>query len=112
MKWIAEWLRTAADRSLLQRCLLTALLVGTLLTLITHGDILFSPKWNAALGLQVGLLYLAPYLVSSVASVSAIHQQRRIDQNKLLLTGQQIEAIDRFPNQNPNPVMRVARDGS
>ena len=27
------------------------------------------------------------------------------------VTGQQLEAINRFPDQNPNPVMRVSRDG-
>ena len=111
MKWITEWLRTAAERSVRQRSLLTALLVGTVLTLIAHGGVVFSPNWDAALGIQVGLLYVIPYVVSSMASVSAFHQQRRIDQDNLLLTGQQIEAINRFPNQNPNPVMRVSRDG-
>jgi class 3 adenylate cyclase len=109
--WITEWLRIAADRSVLQRCILTALVVGTVLTLITQADVLFSPRWDAAVGMQVGLLYVVPYLVSSVASVSAIRQQRRIDQDNLLLTGQQLEAINRFPNQNPNPVMRISRDG-
>ncbi|MEX0625542.1 MAG: hypothetical protein WD402_03255, partial [Chloroflexota bacterium] len=111
MKWIADWLRTAADRSVLQRCLLTALVVGTVLTLITHGDVLFSPNWDTGLVWQIGLLYLAPFVVSSVASVTAMHRQRRMDQHNLLLTGQQIETINRFPNQNPNPVMRVSRDG-
>ena len=90
---------------------MTALIVGTALTLITRADVVFSANWHAALSWQVGLLYLVPFTVSSTASVAAIRQQRRSDQRSLLLTGRQIEAINRFPDENPNPVMRVQPDG-
>jgi class 3 adenylate cyclase len=108
---MAEWLRTAADRSVLRRCLLTALLVGTPVALISYGDAIFSANRDPALGVEVGLLYVALYVVSSAASVFTIRQQRAVDQDARRLTGEQIETINRFPNQNPNPVMRVSHDG-
>jgi class 3 adenylate cyclase len=36
----------------------------------------------------------------------------QVDRRDAVFTGRQIEAINRFPDQNPNPVMRVAADGT
>ena len=97
---------------MLWRALLTSLVVGAVLTLITRGDLLAAGRWDAALTWQVGLLFLVPCLVSTWSSVAAIRRHRAADAQKAPLLARQIEAINRFPDQNPNPVLRVAADGA
>ncbi len=111
MNGLAEWVRVGSDRSVLGRAVLTALVVGSVLTLITRGDLLSSHPWTTALTWQTGLLYLVPFLVSTWSSVAALRRERAAEAEGAPLLARQIEAINRFPDQNPNPVMRVTLEG-
>ena len=58
-------------RSIVMRSLKVGIFVGTALTLINQGDVLFSGQFPPALVWKVPLTYLTPYLVSTFASVQA-----------------------------------------
>ena len=92
------------------QALATATIVGSVLTLINHGAELVGGRMVTATILEIALSFLAPYLVSTATSVAVIQRQTRGEERHLLLE-RQIEAILKFPDQNPNPVMRSTTDG-
>ena len=61
-------------RPMLRRSLIVAVVVGTILTLLNQGDILFSGSWNSALYWKVPLTYCVPF---SVATYGALTNSRR-----------------------------------
>ncbi len=105
------WLRMATEPSVVRRASVTSLLVGTLLSLITRGEMILSADFSMALTWQLGLLFLVPYSVSTWSSVAAARRQRALDEARAHLHGPKVEEMDRFPDENPNPVMRVALSG-
>ncbi|MEO6060132.1 MAG: adenylate/guanylate cyclase domain-containing protein [Candidatus Limnocylindria bacterium] len=111
MKRIRLWLRLATERSVVRRASVTALLVGTILSLITRGEMILSADFSMALSWQLGLLFVVPYSVSTWSSVAAASRQRALDEASAHLHGPLVEDMDRFPDENPNPVMRVAVRG-
>ena len=66
------WLAVARRGDVVRRSLRVALLVGTILVAINHGDRLVSGTAAPADWVKMGLTYLVPYGVSTWASVSAI----------------------------------------
>jgi class 3 adenylate cyclase len=107
---LTTWLRIATDRVVVLQACATTLFVGLLVTSINHGDEILSGRLLPGTPLQIGLTFLVPYLVSTVTNVVAIERQTRGEEAHLLLE-RQIEAIHRFPDQNPNPVMRTTLEG-
>jgi hypothetical protein len=65
-------LATATRREVVVRSLKVALVVGTLLALINHGDRLVASSldWEAAA--KIGLTYLVPYAVATWSAVQTI----------------------------------------
>lgn len=55
----------AGDPALVRRSSLVALIVGSVLTAINHGDALLGGSWTAALAWKVPLTYLVPFLVAT-----------------------------------------------
>ena len=105
------WYRIAADRRVLLRAALTSLGVGTLLTLVNHGEAIQAGKMGPESALPIAVTYVAPLLVSLVSSVIALRLERRSSAVTAALLESEIAAINRFPGQNPNPVMRITEDG-
>ena len=66
------WLAVACRRDVVQRSLRVAVVVGTILVLINHGDRIASGLATSADWLKMGLTYLVPDAVSTWASVGAI----------------------------------------
>lgn len=60
------------DPAFLQRGLLMSLVVGTSLTLINNGDMLFSGNLRADLAWKIILTYLVPFCVASYASLATV----------------------------------------
>jgi class 3 adenylate cyclase len=112
MTRIRIWLAMASDRWILRRALLTSLVVGSLLTVINHGADLLAGRVGAAFVGQTLLTFLVPCLVTIVSGVAAIQAQRADGAQAYLLLEREVEAINKFPDQNPNPVMRLSREGS
>ena len=75
---VSDWWQLALQPGVVRRALKTALLVGTILLAINHGELLFFPdRFSAARGLKMALTILVPYLVSTFSSVAAMREMRR-----------------------------------
>jgi hypothetical protein len=61
-----------AKPRIVRRALLTALIVGTVLTLVNHGAALVRGGLGAELLWPVVLTFLTPYVVASVSSAMAV----------------------------------------
>ena len=72
---MSEWLRIASQRSVVRRALRTALLVGTVLIAINHGDALLHGDVDAARVFRICLTLLVPYGVSTSSSVAALRSR-------------------------------------
>jgi hypothetical protein len=62
--------------SVRKRALKVALLVGSILAVINHGDIVLAGTATATVWIKICLTFLVPYCVATFASVQAIRQQR------------------------------------
>jgi class 3 adenylate cyclase len=62
---------------------------------------------GSASALEVSLTFVVPFIVSVLSSWAAISRTR----TDTRLLEREVQAINRFPDQNPHPVMRVTRDG-
>jgi hypothetical protein len=67
-----SWLAVASDRSVRSRAINVALIVGSILALINHGEGLLAGTLTLKSWVQIGLTYVVPYCVSTYASVQAI----------------------------------------
>ena len=106
------WFRIASDGAVLRRALLTSLGVGTILTLANRHEEIFGAGLAPSSLLPIAITYLVPFVVSCASSVIALRGERRTSAATFELLEREIQAINRFPGQNPNPVLRVAEDGT
>ena len=67
-----SFLQLARSSSVVQRAIRIALVVGTLLVAINHGQALLSLQMDLTRWIQVILTYFVPYGVSTYASVQAL----------------------------------------
>jgi hypothetical protein len=72
-----EWLREATAPTVVKRALTYALIVGTVLITINHGDAIVRGNVDTTRLLKMGLTVMVPYLVSTFSSVGAIRNLRR-----------------------------------
>jgi class 3 adenylate cyclase len=108
---MAHWYRVVSDPGVLRRAVITGLGVGTLLTAIDHGSDLLRGSLPASAPLQIAVSYAIPFLVSLASSAIAIRVARRDSTAATDLLEREIDAINRFPGQNPNPVLRMTEEG-
>jgi hypothetical protein len=66
---VTAWLRLATRREIVLRSTRVALVVGTLLALINHGDRLLGGGIDSVAALKIVLTYMVPYGVSTWAAV-------------------------------------------
>lgn len=66
-----EWLRIAWSPSVRRRATRVALVVGTVLIAINHGDALLAGDVSTLRLVRMALTLIVPYLVSTFASVGA-----------------------------------------
>lgn len=71
-----SWLAIAREGPVVRRALKMAVVVGTILLAINHGDALLRGDVDANRLLKMGLTYLVPYLVSTISSAGAIREMR------------------------------------
>ena len=67
----------AFEPSIVKRGLKYALVVGTILVGINHGDRIIDGELTTYQMLQIGLTYSVPYIVSSLSSVQAILAEKK-----------------------------------
>ena len=70
------WLAFAREASVRRRALKVALIVGSILAVINHGDVVFSGQATATVWIKIALTFLVPYGVATFASVQAIRQKQ------------------------------------
>ena len=99
---LRESLGIVSDVRVVRRALLTSLLVGLILTAVHVG------VGGPTTVIEVILTFLVPFVVSLVSSWAVIRRTR----TDTALLEREIHTINRFPDQNPHPVMRIAGDGS
>jgi cystathionine beta-lyase/cystathionine gamma-synthase len=75
---VSAWLKIACERTVYLRASKIALIVGTLLAVINHGDTILKGDITYATAIKVLLTYLVPYGVSTFSSVGAIRQIKRL----------------------------------
>ena len=80
MKRVGEWLRLAALPDVVKRATRTAAVVGTILTVINHGDELISGTLTGRGVLQICLTITVPYIVSTTSSVATLKHINRPEQ--------------------------------
>ena len=108
---MTHWYYVVSDPAVVRRAVITGLGVGTLLTAINHGPSLLSGSLPSSAPLQIALGYAIPFLVSLASSVIAMRVERRDSAAATDLLEREIDAINRFPGQNPNPVLRMTEEG-
>lgn len=72
-----DFLMLCVSRSIVRRAGFTALLVGTGLIIINHGDVLLTGQVDASRLFKMILTVLVPYVVSTVSSASTILSMRK-----------------------------------
>jgi hypothetical protein len=69
--------RIVRSRAALSRCLPTALIVGTILSLINQGSVIQAGDATVATWIRVFFNYLIPFTVSNIGFVSAMLSSTR-----------------------------------
>jgi hypothetical protein len=69
-------LAVAFERRVVRRALAFAVVVGSVLIAINHGDALFAGDIDGTRWLKMGLTLLVPYVVSTWSSVLAVRETR------------------------------------
>jgi hypothetical protein len=72
-----EWFELATSPSVVRRAATYAVVVGTILVTINHGDRILAGTVSGFRFLQMGLTVMVPYCVSTLSSVQALRQMRR-----------------------------------
>jgi hypothetical protein len=72
-----EWLRLAADPTVVRRGLAFSAVVGTVLVAVNHGDALMQGDISIMRAVKMIVTMLIPYCVSTISSVGAMQTARR-----------------------------------
>jgi len=67
----SNWLSTALQTKILKRSLKVSAVVGTLLMLINHGDVILSGSIDLTHIFKILLTYLVPFSVATYSSVES-----------------------------------------
>jgi hypothetical protein len=73
----AGWLALATSRAVVRRATVIALIVGSILVIINHGDAIVRGDFSAGRLLRIVLTVGVPYCVSTYSSVSALRDSAR-----------------------------------
>lgn len=67
-----QWLELATRSTVVRRACMYAIIVGSILIGINHGDQLLAGDFDAGMAFKMVLTMMVPYLVSTFSSVSAM----------------------------------------
>ena len=71
------WLTLATSASVVRRATIVAMVVGTILVAINHGDAIVRGDLSMGRLLRIALTVMVPYCVSTYSSVSALRTAAR-----------------------------------
>lgn len=72
-----EWLRLAADPTVVRRGLAFSAVVGTVLVAVNHGDALTKGDISVMRAVKIVVTMLVPYCVSTISSIGAMQTPQR-----------------------------------
>jgi hypothetical protein len=72
-----EWLRLAADSTVVRRGLIFSAAVGSVLVAVNHGDALLRGDVSVMRVLKILVTMFIPYCVSTISSVGAMRTQQQ-----------------------------------
>lgn len=75
---MSEWLNIALEPTIVRRAIKYAIVVGTVLIAINHGDAILRGNLTVDRLFKMALTVVVPYCVSTASSVGVIQQMRRI----------------------------------
>jgi hypothetical protein len=73
---MSTWLATALEAPVRKRALKVALIVGSILAVINHGDVVLAGTATATVWIKVVLTFVVPYCVATFASVQAMREKQ------------------------------------
>ncbi len=113
-----EWLKIATEKKVVQRACIYSMVVGTILTIINHGPNIIHGRFESEAWIQILLTVMVPYFVTTTSSVSALRGLNSkldvegfCDPSVVEVLKEQVLEIRSFPEQNPNPVLKVSSQG-
>jgi len=74
---VRHFLKLCFSRDIVKRASFTALIVGAVLMVINHGDVLLTGQLETSRLFKIILTFLVPYTVSTISSVSTIVSMRK-----------------------------------
>jgi hypothetical protein len=74
---VSEWLSCCLSKPVIRRALLSAMIVGSILIAINHGDAIYHKQVDGIRLFRICLTVVVPYVVSTVSSVSTMISMRR-----------------------------------
>ena len=74
---MGEWMRLATSRTIVRRACGYAVVVGSILITINHGDAILAGELSQGRLVKMGLTVMVPYLVSTFSSVGATRDAAR-----------------------------------
>ena len=72
-----HWIALATSASVVRRATVVAIVVGTVLVAINHGDAILRGELGVGRLLRIALTVMVPYCVSTYSSVSALRASAR-----------------------------------
>jgi type VI protein secretion system component VasK len=72
-----HWIALATSPSVVRRATVVAIVVGTILVAINHGDAILRGEFGVGRLLRIALTVMVPYCVSTYSSVSALRASAR-----------------------------------
>jgi hypothetical protein len=72
-----HWIALATSPSVVRRATVVAIVVGTVLVAINHGDAILRGELGVGRLLRIALTVMVPYCVSTYSSVSALRAAAR-----------------------------------
>ena len=80
-----EWFEIARRSDILMRAIKVALVVGSVLMLINHGDVILSNGLSTREFIKITLTYFVPYSTSTYSSVETVCvEENKVSINKLI----------------------------
>jgi len=73
---VSDWMRLVASGPVVRRALKYAVVVGSILIAINHGEALLRGDVESGRLLRMGLTVMVPYVVSTLSSVGALLDAR------------------------------------
>ena len=108
---VREWRNAALRPQHLKRASLTCVVVGVILVVITQAANFASGEFPASMIWQVPLTFLVPFFVSLTTSTLADRSHKLRGPDPVAESDDRLRKLNEFPDQNPNPVLRITSDG-